>query len=69
MDHDRRLTELEIKIAHQELALEKLEQAVFAQDALLQKIEQTLKITRERMEAVARGDGAIGPAGEKPPHY
>jgi SlyX protein len=64
-----RLIDLEIKISHQEMAIEKLQEMVYAQDAAIQNLEKILKMTRERIEAVARGEGQVGPANEKPPHY
>ncbi len=68
MDQDR-LIELEIKISHQEIALEKLQEMTFAQDTAIQRLELSLKILKERMEGVAQGEGQVGAAGEKPPHY
>ena len=64
-----RLTELEIKCSHLELELEKLQRTVFEQDSLVQKLEQSIKLMRDRLDAASRGDNAIGGAGEKPPHY
>lgn len=64
-----RLIDLEIKISHQEMAIEKLQELVYAQDAAIQNLEKILKVTRDRLEAVARGEGQVGPANEKPPHY
>lgn len=68
IDQDR-LIELEIKISHQEMAIEKLQDLVYAQDAAIQSLQKIVTITRERLEAVARGQGVVGPADEKPPHY
>jgi SlyX protein len=68
MDQNR-LIDLETKFAHQELAIEKLQEIIYAQEATIQRLEQSLKILKERVEGLARGDGAVGAAGEKPPHY
>ena len=64
-----RLIELEIKISHQELAIEKLQEAQGEHEVTVQRLEQALKLLRERLEAALRGDGTPGPADEKPPHY
>ena len=68
MEQDR-LVELEIKISHQELAIEKLQEQVYVQDATIQSLELSLKVLKARVEALAQGEGTIGPADQKPPHY
>lgn len=67
MENDR-IVEFEIKISHQEMAIEKLQQTVADQDSAIQKIELALRILKEKVEALARGDGTVG-GPEKPPHY
>jgi uncharacterized coiled-coil protein SlyX len=61
--------ELESKIAFQEMALEKLQKTVDEQQALLEKVNKSLALLKERFEAASRGDGAVGAANQKPPHY
>ncbi len=68
MDRDR-LIELESKIAHQEMAIEKLLSSVHALDTEFQKLELSLKIFKDRVKSESVGEGEIGPANEKPPHY
>ena len=66
MSDSERITELEIKITHQELLLDALNQVVIDQanqiDALKRAVEQI-------EHHGATGPPEIGPADEKPPHY
>lgn len=61
---DARLTELEIKLTHQEHLLETLNQVVIAQQATIDSLEQ-------RLENFARVVANLDeePANERPPHY
>ena len=65
---EERLIDLEIKYAHQELALERLQKTVYEQHALIDSIERKLKLFKEKFESIQAGDGAA-PVDEKPPHY
>ncbi len=64
-----RITDLEIKYSHLQIEVEKLQNTVFAQDSTIQKQDQALRLLKERLDAFARGDGAVGGGNEKPPHY
>jgi SlyX protein len=68
MEQDR-VTELEIRFSHQEIAIEKLQERVYEQDTAIQNLELVIKAMKARLEAIARGEDLVGPADEKPPHY
>ncbi len=66
MSADERLTEIEIKVSHQDLLLEQLSDVLFQQQKTIDELEKKLtklekKLTEEPLE--------MGPAGQKPPHY
>lgn len=64
---DQNLIELEIKISHQEVAIESLQQAVHEQQMTIAKLEKNLKSLNDRFDANSAPE--IGPANQKPPHY
>ena len=66
--NDQSLIELEIKISHQEIAIEELQRTVFEQHNRIEKLEKSLQILTERIDGRNAGP-EIGPANEKPPHY
>ncbi|MES2964499.1 MAG: SlyX family protein [Bdellovibrionota bacterium] len=63
--NEQRITELEIKIAHQEVLIEDLRSALVGHHDRLEKVEKLMKFLKDR------GEGSQGPAptNEKPPHY
>jgi uncharacterized coiled-coil protein SlyX len=65
---DERLIDLETKYLHQEMALDKIQQALGAQDEVILKLEKTVKQLNEKVSALLNG-GAQAPVNEKPPHY
>lgn len=64
-DNDR--IELEIKISHQEVALEELQKIVWEQETRIDRLEKTIQRLNDRLNGEAQRE--IGPANEKPPHY
>ncbi|WP_413289142.1 SlyX family protein [Bdellovibrio sp. HCB337] len=66
---EQRFIDLEMKIAHQEDLLEKLNQIVYQQQGKLDQLEMILNSLGKRIQEVKDGGPEIGPAGEKPPHY
>jgi uncharacterized coiled-coil protein SlyX len=64
---DKHLIDLEIKISHQEVAIESLQQAVHDQQMTIAKLEKSLKNLTDRFEANIAPE--IGPANQNPPHY
>ncbi len=66
MEQDR-LIDLEVKIAHHEIAIEELQKTVFDQHKLIAALEKTLKQMGDRLDS--SNAPTIGPGNEKPPHY
>jgi len=65
---DERLTEIEIKLAHAEQAINEMSDVLYAQQALLEKLDRGLTALRQRVSATESGsEGTSGD--EKPPHY
>lgn len=66
-DTDTRIVDLEIRLTHQEAALQTLSDALIRQDRLLAALVRQL----ERLQAQARAGSPIGPAADEPPppHY
>jgi SlyX protein len=62
---ENRLIELETKIAHQELAIENLQNGFHEQSMLIDKLQKALKLLKESFESA----GEPAPRNEKPPHY
>ena len=69
MNDENRFIALEIKFLHQEALLEELNQVMYKQQCQIDALEKKLSVTMKRVDGALGGDGEIGPAGEKPPHY
>lgn len=66
---EQRLIDLETKIAHQELLIEELNQVVYEQQKVVDKLEKTLSsLVKRFQDALIEGNEIRGP-NEKPPHY
>ena len=63
------LIELQTKIAHQEMAIEILQQTVFEQHSAIEKLQKNVKRLTDRFEGVVGAGPEVGPGNEKPPHY
>lgn len=61
---EERITELEIKISHQERLLGDLDEVVRAFTTRVETLERELAALRETTAGLA-----VGPADEPPPHY
>lgn len=67
-DSQARIEALEIRVAHQELALEELTRTLLKQEQHIRDHSELLERLELQVRALAPADGA--PAGdEKPPHY
>ena len=62
-----RLTEIEIKLAHVEQALNDMSDVVYAQQSAIDRLERACEQLRQRVEDSEAGGGPAGD--EKPPHY
>ena len=60
--------ELEIKISHQEVALEEMQKIIWEQETRLDRLEKAVQRLTDRLHGGA-GEPEIGPANERPPHY
>ena len=66
--HDR-LTDIEIKIAHMEQAVNELSDVLYHQQQLIERLETGLEKLAENLAAGGEGPTQTGVADEKPPHY
>ncbi len=69
MQDEKRLVDLEIKIAHAERTIEDLNEGLYRQQLQIEKLEKSLNLLEKKLQS-GQSDGLdIGPANEKPPHY
>jgi SlyX protein len=66
---EQRMIDFEIKISHQENAMESLQQLVYEQQKALEKMQVRINQLAKRLEGDADGRIEVGPGNEKPPHY
>ncbi len=66
---DQRMIDLEIKISHQEMAIEVLQQTSYEQQKTIDRLTDTCEKLARRLAAAGNEGLEIGPADEKPPHY
>jgi SlyX protein len=67
--NEQRLIELEIKISHQDFAMEELQKVVYEQQESISQLEAKLKLLAKRFDETVGAGPAVGPGNEKPPHY
>lgn len=65
MSQDDRLTELEIRTAHQERQLEQFHEVLMDLRGEIARLERELAKVRDRLE----GGPEVGPGNEPPPHW
>lgn len=65
MDTDERLTDLEIRLTHQEDMIEELNKAVYRQQVKISDLESILKELAVRLVDIESNR----PLNERPPHY
>ena len=63
---DTRITDLEIRMAHQDQIIAELNDVITAQWKKLDALERQLKRLGEELESMEAGEA---PANQKPPHY
>jgi SlyX protein len=61
---EQRMIDMELKIAHQDFLIEKLEKVVYEQRNAIDRLEMVVK----ELVKVVKAE-QIGPGDEKPPHY
>ena len=69
MSDEQRLTDLEIKIAHQDHTIEELHQVIYRQQKEIEQIEKKLSVLIQKFQEQQDGSPDIGPGDQKPPHY
>lgn len=70
MTDEKRLIDLEIKIAHQDQVIEELHQVIYNQQKQIDLIENKVTVLIKKLqEQMENGTPEIGPGDQKPPHY
>jgi SlyX protein len=64
-----RLTEIEIKIAHMEQAVNELSDVLYHQQQLIERLETGLEKLAENLASAGEGPTQTDAADQKPPHY
>ena len=63
------ITELEIKVAHLEQALNELSDVMYRQQGQIERLEAGYEHLRQRVQEGGGADPGGQPEDEKPPHY
>lgn len=66
---EQRLIDIEVKLAHQEHALDEVNQVLTDQQAQLTRLEQFCQSLVERLRALSEVPAANQHGDERPPHY
>lgn len=69
MDTERRLIELEARVAHQDQAIIELSEEIFRQQKQIVFLEEQARYLIERLRSGAAAEPAADPSSEIPPHY
>ncbi len=69
MSQDKRLIELEAKIAHQEHSIHTLGEELYQQQRKLAQLESTCSFLVEQLKTQAGSPSTANTGDEKPPHY
>ena len=64
-----RLTEIEIKLAHVEQALNELSDVLYQQQGFITQLEKNYADLRQRVQSGGEGAANTGSEDDKPPHY
>ncbi len=67
-DSQARIEALEVRLAHQEVALEELTRTLLKQEQYIREHSESLERLELQVRALQPVDGA-SPGDEKPPHY
>jgi SlyX protein len=66
---DERITNLEIKMSHQDHVIEELHQAIYDQQKVIDKLETLMNGLTKRLQEALSEEGSEIRGNEKPPHY
>jgi SlyX protein len=64
-----RITELEIKLAHLEQAVNELSDVLYRQQGMLERLESGYESLQQRVNSAGDAASNPDPEDEKPPHY
>jgi SlyX protein len=64
-----RITELEIKLAHLEQAVNELSDVLYRQQGMLERLESSYESLQQRVNSAGDAASNPDPEDEKPPHY
>jgi SlyX protein len=67
--NEQRLTDIEVKLAHQEHALDEINQVLTDQQAQLTRLEQVCQSVVERLRGLSDQTATDERDNDKPPHY
>ncbi len=66
---DKRITELETKLAYQEHTIQELNDEIYRQQQQIDKVEIICKHLMDRLQTLSDTGSSEQPANERPPHY
>jgi len=66
---DQRITELELRFMQQEHTIQDLNETVYRQEQLINRLERDLALVSEQMRTSAASSGREQGSDERPPHY
>jgi len=65
---ETRIVELEIRLAHQEAALQDLNAVIIRQQTVIDQLQREIETLKDRLRALTPSPFAL-PGDEPPPHY
>jgi len=66
---DKRITELETKVAYQEHTIQELNDVIYRQQQQIDEIEIKCQHLMSRIQSLAETGSGDQPANDRPPHY
>lgn len=66
---DQRLTDLEIRFMHQERYLQELNDTVYRQEQIIERLERELRLVKEQLGLLLPSLNRFPEDEEPPPHY
>jgi uncharacterized coiled-coil protein SlyX len=71
--NDERISRLEVKVSHLEMALEEMSLALYAEQKKTERLDKFCRELTDRMknltEIIGEQPGGAHPSEERPPHY
>ena len=66
---EKRITELETKVAYQEHTIQELNDVIYKQQQQIDKVEIMCQHLMDRLQTLSDTGSGESPANERPPHY